>query len=580
MNDFAPLTPEERSARLNAGADFGRGKPRDSRPFVRSSFNAPPPPSTTFKGRPPVRTDLYRERNGAPSLFVERFEWPDPQKRGGKAKMFRQHSLRGDEIAPEWVAEGFPDSELLPLFNLPEILANPDKPIVLVEGEKKVDPARVILRDEDIPTTAAMGAFSIHRTDWSPVAGRTFIVWRDHDAAGEHHLRAAAEALNKVGCRILVIDVAELVKIDGGARGVTHNPDGWDCADAVVEWTDLAALRAKAMELAKPYEDGTCTDYTTVPEGPEVQEKIRAELRERIEALNGLDENRAREIVVEAVKSGLSGLAVESLLGPLAKKLGVTLPSARKFWREIEREISAEDAVREEQKRDALSREERDAAAREEARKFDEERAETRKRLELSCREIAHDPNLLARLTKTARRAGVIGEDGSICSTYIAASSRFNRRKAICLLRRGAPAGGKNFVTDTVLLFIPEEDIVRVSSGSPLSLVYYGDGDENALKHKIVYVAAAAILAERNGVESVLTIMLRLLISEGRIDHQVVVTRPNSPAATVHIRRNGPVVVLITNKGASSSEVGSQEPYARSLGSADVSLRSALCGRC
>jgi hypothetical protein len=97
------------------------------------------------------------------------------------------------------------------------------------------------------------------------------------------------------------------------------------------------------------------------------------------------------------------------------------------------------------------------------------------------------------------------------------------------------------------LLFIPEEDVIRVSSGSPLSLVYYGGEDEDALKYKIVYVAEAAILAERNGVESVLTIMLRLLISEGRIDHQVTVPRPNAPAQTEHIRRNGPVVVLITS---------------------------------
>ena len=281
--------------------------------------------------------------------------------------------------------------------------------------------------------------------------------------------------------------------------------------------------------MAKPHEEGNCTDYTTVPEGPEAQEKIRSELRERIDALNGMDENRARDIVADAVKAGLSRLAVETLLGPLAKKLGVTPSFARKFWKEIEGEIKAEQAALEEQKRDALSREERDAAAREEARRFEEERAETRKRLELSCREIAHDPKLLARLTKTARKAGVIGEDESIRSAYIAASSRFNRKKAICLLRRGAPAGGKNFVTDTVLSFIPEEDVVRVSSGSPLSLVYYGGGDENALKHKIVYVAEAAILAERNGVESVLTIMLRLLISEGRIDHQVVVTSPQRP---------------------------------------------------
>jgi Protein of unknown function (DUF3631) len=255
MNDFDPLTPGERNARLETGGDIGKAKARDPRLFVRSSFNAPPPPSTTFNGRPPVRTDLYLHDNGAPSLFVERFEWRDPREKGGKAKRFRQHSLRGDESAPEWVAEGFPDSELLPLFNLPEILANPDKPIVLVEGEKKIDAARVIFEDDVIPTTAAMGASSFHRTDVSPVAGHPVIVWRDHDAAGERHLRAAAEALNKVGCRILVIDVAELVKVDGGARGVTHDPVGWDCADAVVEWNDLAALRDVALRLAKPYED-------------------------------------------------------------------------------------------------------------------------------------------------------------------------------------------------------------------------------------------------------------------------------------------------------------------------------------
>jgi hypothetical protein len=548
MNDFAPLTPEERNARFEASAGVRRNKPRDPRPFVPSSFKAPPPPATHPSLGVPVAAYLYTDEQGAPSLFVQRFEFPDATKKKGKRKIFIQWSLRQATDGLEWIPEGFPDGEQLPLYNLPEIKASaPDTLIIFVEGEKNVDAARVIFGDEAIPTTAAMGAGSFLRSDATPVANHPILIFSDNDAAGRSHVRTVTSALHKLGCAILVIDVAELVKIDGGARGVTHDPDGWDCADALLEWTDPIALRAKAMELAKPYEDGDCTDYTTVPEGPEAQEKFRSELRERIEALNGLDENRAWGIVADAVKAGLSKLAVQTLLKPLAKKLAVTPSFAGKFWKEIEGEIEAEAADLEKQKQEALSREERETAAREEARRFEEDRAETRKQLELSCREIANDPKLLARLTKTARKAGVIGEDESIRSAYIAASSRFNRRKAICLLRRGAPAGGKNFVTDTVLLFIPEEDVIRVSSGSPLSLVYYGDGDENALKHKIVYVAEAAILAERNGVESVLTIMLRLLISEGRIDHQVVVTRPNAPAATVHIRRNGPVVVLITS---------------------------------
>jgi hypothetical protein len=263
MNDFDPLTPEERNAPFKLGDDLKskNAKRRDPRPFVRSSLNAPPSPSTTFKGRPPVRTDVYRDANGAPSLIVERFERRDPEKKGGKAKLFRQHSLRGDETAPEWVAEGFPNGELLPLFNLPGILATPDKPVVLVEGEKKVDAARAIFGDEAIPTTTAMGAGAFDHTDATPLAGRPMIIWPDNDDAGQTYVRTAIGVLHKLRCAIQVVDVAELVKIDGGLRGITHNPDGWDAADAVIEWTDLAALRAKVMELAKPHENKPDDDW-------------------------------------------------------------------------------------------------------------------------------------------------------------------------------------------------------------------------------------------------------------------------------------------------------------------------------
>jgi hypothetical protein len=546
MNDFDPLSPEERDASFEPGADLGakKAKPRDPRPFVRSSFNAPPSPSTTFKGRPPVRTDVYRDSNGAPSLVVERFEWSDPTKKKGRDKRFFQHSLRGDERAPEWVMEGFPDSELLPLFNLPEILANPDKDVVFVEGEAKVDAARVIFGDTAVVTTTAMGARSFPRSDATPLAGRRVLMWGDNDAAGQSYVQTATSVLHKPGCSIRVVPVAELVKIEGGESRATHDPDGWDCADALVEWSDPAALRAKVMELAKP----AYTDNTTVPRGDAAdQEKIRAELRQRIDALNGMDEISIRAIVGDAIKANLSDLAVGTLLKQLAGTLGVGLPDVRKFWQKIERKIKHEEAAFEAQKHAALSKEQLEAASSDRARRLEEERAATRKRLQLSCREIANDPKLLDRLTKVARKTGVVGEDASVRAAYIAASSRFNRRNAICLLRRGAPAGGESHVTDRILRFIPDEDIVRVSSGSPLSLVYYGGGDEDALKYRIVYVAEAAILAERNGVESVLTIMLRLLISEGRIDHQVVVPIPNAPATTMHIRRKGPIVVLITS---------------------------------
>jgi hypothetical protein len=545
--NFDPLSQEERDAPFEPGEGI-KGKdarPRDPRPFVRSSSNAPPPPARHPTLGVPADAYLYTDERGAPSLFVQRFEFPDATKRKRKRKVFIQWSLRQDTAGPVWVSEGFPEDEQLPLYNLPEIKASaPDALIVFVEGEKKVDAARVIFGASVVVTTAAMGAGSFPRTAATPLAGHPILIWPDNDAAGQGYARTVAGVLSKLGCEILIVDVAELVKIAGDARGIIREPDGWDCVDAIAEWENYVALRAKVLELAKP----ASTRNTTVPGGdPANQEKIRGELLGRIAALDGMDESGVRAIVVDAVKAGFSELAVETLIKPLAKKLGFTESRTRKFWEKIEKEIKAAQEELETKKREALAGEEREAKVREMARKLEEERAATRQQLESSCREIANDPELLSRLAKIARKAGVVGENDSLRGAYIAASSRFNCRKAMCLLRRGAPAGGKSHVTDRILLFIPEEDVVRVSSGSPLSLVYYGGEDEDALKHKIIYVAEAAILAERNGVESPLTIMLRLLISEGRIDHQVTVPRPNAPAQTEHIRRNGPVVVLITS---------------------------------
>ena len=80
-----------------------------------------------------------------------------------------------------------------------------------------------------------------------------------------------------------------------------------------------------------------------------------------------------------------------------------------------------------------------------------------------------------------------------------------------------------------------------------MSLVYYGGEDEDAFKHKIVYVPEAAVIAEKNKVESPLTIMLRILICEGRLDHNVALPQADGPHETMHIKRNGPVVVVITS---------------------------------
>jgi hypothetical protein len=262
----------------------------------------------------------------------------------------------------------------------------------------------------------------------------------------------------------------------------------------------------------------------------------------RIADLKPLDEQGGRAIVADVVKAGFSDLAIETLIKPLAEALGVSIPAARKFWKDAAsaaREAAATQTVRASDEHRA--RIEQDAVEQRLAAAADE-----RDRLWSSCREIAESPTLLADMEKLVHELGVVGEGASIRGAYLAASSRLCRHGALCLLRRGAPAGGKNFLVFKTLRLIPDNAVVHMSSGSPLSLVYYGDGDEDAFKHKVIYIPEAAILAERNGVESPLTFMLRTLISEGRLDHHVVMTQASGPPVSTHVKRNGPVVVIIT----------------------------------
>ena len=45
-----------------------------------------------------------------------------------------------------------------------------------------------------------------------------------------------------LSCEVSVVDVEALIAINGGAREVTHDPQGWDAANAVVEWTERGEL--------------------------------------------------------------------------------------------------------------------------------------------------------------------------------------------------------------------------------------------------------------------------------------------------------------------------------------------------
>ena len=126
-------------------------------------------------------------------------------------KTFRQQRQKPDGSGLEW---GSP--EVRPLYRLPQIVAEPV--VVLVEGEKCADH----LAGLGVPATTVMGGSStiLDKTDFSPLARKTVILWPDNDHAGQDFMTRVGSRLLGIGCVVKTVAIPE------------GKPEKWDAADA------------------------------------------------------------------------------------------------------------------------------------------------------------------------------------------------------------------------------------------------------------------------------------------------------------------------------------------------------------
>lgn len=135
-----------------------------------------------------------------------------------------------------WMPEGFPEPR--PLYRLPELAGNAT--ILVCEGEKAADAAGKLF-PEMVATTSMHGAASPSKTDWSPVAGRSVVIWPDADDAGRRYAEDVVVLAEMAG-------VADVRIVDVPASF----PKGWDLADPLPDgWSVedlLALLRSEIVE--------------------------------------------------------------------------------------------------------------------------------------------------------------------------------------------------------------------------------------------------------------------------------------------------------------------------------------------
>jgi hypothetical protein len=173
-----------------------------------------------------------------------------------------------------------------------------------------------------------------------------------------------------------------------------------------------------------------------------------------------------------------------------------------------------------------------------------EQKKEMRDALWPTVRELAEALDLIDRVVQQVHSMGVVNEPEVIKMIYIAGTSRV-LDKPINLVLKGASSSGKNFTMTHTLELIGPDFVNCLTSSSPLSLVY----DERPLSHTVLVVFEGTQLQADD--RSMFAMLLRTLISEGRIVHQTTVEDRASPTGrrVEQIVREGPISLMIATTG-------------------------------
>jgi hypothetical protein len=177
----------------------------------------------------------YRDAEGRLLGYVLRMEFEHD---GRRKKWTPQITFcAGPGGACRWCIVPFPKPR--PLYGLYELIARPQEPVIVVEGEKACDAGRLLLPGYVVVTWPG-GSKGIAHVGWSPLAGRDVFLLPDADKPG----RDAMDGWSKGGERVpgiaeLLAAVAERVRLVDPPR---YLPDGWDLADAN-DWSQTEAAR-------------------------------------------------------------------------------------------------------------------------------------------------------------------------------------------------------------------------------------------------------------------------------------------------------------------------------------------------
>jgi len=228
--------------------------------------DAPPAPDEWYRkdGKDWVKNVVrvrwtYRDTLGRPMFNVCRFEWFNPKGELCKDVIPQVYAQNADG-RHQWRWRS--PSDPRPLYNLHELVSRPNDPVMIVEGEKKVEALR-ILAPQYVGIAWQGGSKAWRKTEWEPLKGRKVLLWPDNDlktvktardaerykvAIGElipRDMQPGILAMWEIGHHVLGYAAEVKIILPAG------KPDGWDAADAVADGMDWTAFKSWALPLVQ-----------------------------------------------------------------------------------------------------------------------------------------------------------------------------------------------------------------------------------------------------------------------------------------------------------------------------------------
>jgi hypothetical protein len=149
--------------------------------------------------------------------------------------------------------------------------------------------------------------------------------------------------------------------------------------------------------------------------------------------------------------------------------------------------------------------------------------------------ELAKAPNILESFAEELARSGVAGESRIAKLLYLAVTSRL-LEKPVSVALKGPSSGGKSYVVERVLSFVPETAYYALTAMSERTLAY----SEEPIKHRFLVIYEAAGMRGEFA-----TYLIRSLLSEGRVRYETV-EKTSEGIKPRLIEREGPTGLIVT----------------------------------